>query len=89
MDADDEIFPVDLDQLLPALPGDDDLQDSAPNGDIASDFTGAITTCFSTQLERLLAALSNDDPLLKPTQRTPCLPRLEGGTFESLPSVRN
>lgn len=71
MDVDQDPSPLDLEHLLSSpSEGDtsqDELQDEVTDPD-----------SFRTRLETLLAAVPEDDPLMKTMHCKPCLPRLGG-----------
>lgn len=69
MDVDDDPSPVDLEQLLP-LSSEDDLPKDVPQHD---EFDQEF---LSNKFTELLAAVPENDPLMRPMSCKPCFPRL-------------
>lgn len=82
MESDEEVFPSQLEQLLPELQEDDPFEDDLRYDSFLSSLIGVEPdTCKEAvpiHVRHLLDAVSRDDPLHDKSPSKPCLPSLKG-----------
>lgn len=86
MEFDDEVFPSQLEQLLPELKEDDPFQDDFRYDFFISSLIGSDTDTYKEKIpdhiRHLLDAVSEDDPLRDNSNSKPRLPSPKGKKFD-------
>lgn len=88
MELDDDIFPSQLEQLLPELQEDDPFQNDIRYDSFLANLIGADTDAYQEKLpvhiRHLLDAVPGDDPLRDSICSKPHLPSLKGKMYDHL-----
>lgn len=88
MELDDDIFPSQLEQLLPELQEDDPFENDVRYDSFLANLIGADTDAYQESLpfhiRHLLDALPEDDPLRDNARSKPHLPNLKGKIYGHL-----
>lgn len=88
MELDDDVFPSQLEQLLPELREDDPFENDVRYDSFISNLIGADADAYQEKLpfhiRHLLDAVSEDDPLRDNSCSKPHLPSLKGKVFDHL-----
>lgn len=86
MELDDDVFPSQLEQLLPELREDDPFQNDFRYDSFISNLIGADIDTYQenipVRIRHLLDAVSEDDPLHDNSLSKPHLPSLKGKTLD-------
>lgn len=86
MELDDDVFPSQLEQLLPELREDDPFENDVRYDSFISNLIGADADAYQEKLplhiRHLLDAVSEDDPLRDNSCLKPHLPSLKGKVFD-------
>jgi hypothetical protein len=82
MDVDDDVFPSQLERLLPELQEEDPFQDPLHHASLLSNLMGVDTDTYKENIpihiRYLLDAVRDDDPLHDTSLSKPSLPSLKG-----------
>lgn len=85
MDLDDDVFPSQLERLLPELQEDDPFQDELRYDYFLASLMEVDKDVYKEKIpvyiRQLLDAVPEDDPLHNDSISKPCLPSLKGKTF--------